>query len=76
MLPNFIVIGAMKSGTTNLCHQLSLHPEIFISDPKEPCFFSNDDRWQRGLPWYESLFDAVTNEKAVGEGSVNYTKLM
>ncbi len=29
-----------------------------------------------GLPWYESLFDAVTNEKAVGEGSVNYTKLM
>ena len=76
MLPNFIVIGAMKSGTTNLCHQLSLHPEIFISDPKEPCFFSNDDRWQKGLPWYESLFDAVTNEKAVGEGFVNYTKGM
>lgn len=34
MLLNFIVIGAMKSGTTNLCHQLSLHPKTFISDPK------------------------------------------
>ncbi|MDO3720320.1 sulfotransferase [Marinobacter sp. chi1] len=76
MLPNFIVIGAMKSGTTNLCHQLSLHPEIFISNPKEPCFFSNDDRWQKGLSWYESHFDAVAKEKAIGEGSVNYSKLM
>lgn len=76
MLPNFLVIGAMKSGTTNLCHQMSLHPEIFFSEPKEPCFFSNDDRWQKGLSWYEVHFDAVITEKAIGEGSVNYSKLM
>lgn len=76
VLPNFIVIGAMKSGTTNLCHQLSLHPEVYFSDPKEPCFFSNDDRWQKGLPWYEAHFEAVSTEIAIGEGSVNYSKLL
>lgn len=76
MLPNFIVIGAMKSGTTSLCHQLSLHPEIFFSEPKEPSFFSNDDIWARGLPWYKAHFDSVSTERAVGEGSVNYSKLM
>ena len=35
MLPDFIVIGAMKSGTTSLHHYLNLHPEISMSKPKE-----------------------------------------
>ena len=76
MLPNFLVIGAMKSGSTSLCHNLSKHPDIFVSDPKEPCFFSNDDIYEKGIEWYESLFAEGKNCKAIGEGSVNYTKKM
>ena len=39
-LPNFIVIGAPKSGTTALRRYLIQHPEIFMSTPKEPRFFA------------------------------------
>lgn len=38
--PSFLVIGAGRSGTTLLCHQLSRHPEIRITDPKEPHFLA------------------------------------
>ena len=76
MLPNFMFIGAMKSDTTNLSHQLSLHLEIFFREPKEPCLFSSDNPWQSTLSLYKAHFDAVTTEKAIGEGSINYSKLM
>jgi len=33
MLPNFIIIGSMKCGTTSLAYYLSQHPDIFISNP-------------------------------------------
>ena len=35
MLPNFIIIGAMKAGTSSLAHYLRSHPEIFIPVKKE-----------------------------------------
>lgn len=76
MLPNFLVIGAMKSASTSLCSYLEKHPEIFISDPKEPCFFSADSIYEKGIGWYESLFSEAKNCKAIGEGSVNYSKKM
>lgn len=38
-LPNFIIIGAAKSGTTSLYYYLKQHPEVFITDLKEPHFF-------------------------------------
>jgi hypothetical protein len=72
MLPNLIVIGAMKAGTTSLHHYLSLHPEIFMSDDKEPSFFTVEKNWHRGLPWYESLF--ATERPIRGEASPDYTK--
>jgi hypothetical protein len=40
MLPNFLVIGAAKSGTTSLYHYLKQHPEVFMSPVKEPLFFA------------------------------------
>jgi sulfotransferase family protein len=38
-LPNLVIIGAMKCGTTSLHHYLDLHPEIGMSRPKELNFF-------------------------------------
>ena len=39
-LPNFLIIGAMKSGTTSLYHYLKQHPQIYMSSIKEPNFFA------------------------------------
>jgi hypothetical protein len=72
MLPNFIVIGAMKSGTTSLHHYLNLHPEISMSNPKEIDFFSVEGNWKKGLKWYENHF--TENTKLCGESSTSYTK--
>lgn len=41
-LPNFLVIGAPKCGTTSLYHYLKQHPQVFMSIPKEPTFFGNE----------------------------------
>lgn len=43
--------------------------------PKEPGFFSNDDRYALGHNWYDSLFDEADPEDLLGEASTNYTKL-
>jgi hypothetical protein len=72
MLPNLLVVGAMKSGTTSLHHYLSLHPEIFMSEDKEPTFFTVEKNWHRGVSWYSSLFP--TDKPVRGESSPDYTK--
>jgi hypothetical protein len=71
MLPNFIIVGAPKSGTTSLWHYLSEHPQIFMSSRKEPHFFSVN-KYNLSLPEYEKLFSDVKNEAAIGESSVTY----
>ena len=40
LLPNFLIIGAMKAGTTSLHYYLNQHPEIFMCPRTEPRFFS------------------------------------
>jgi len=54
MLPNFIIIGANKGGTTSLHQYLSEHPEIFMSEIKEPMFFS-----------FGNITEAQKNENAL-----------
>jgi hypothetical protein len=39
-MPNFLIIGAAKAGTTALYHYLERHPQIFMSPQKEPRFFA------------------------------------
>ena len=73
-LPDFIIIGAAKSGTTSLCNYLSQHPSIFISIPKEPCYFDKNVSWERGIEWYSSLFTRAGNKQLCGEASTNYTR--
>jgi hypothetical protein len=74
--PNFFIIGAPKCGTTALSQYLGDHPRVFMSDPKEPHFFSRDlpSRGSvRALEDYRALFrDAGEEHLAIGESSVWY----
>ena len=72
MLPNFVIIGAMKCGTTSLHEYLDLHPQIAMSRIKEPAFFIEEHNWHKGLDWYRSLFPSPA--MAMGESSTSYTK--
>ena len=74
-LPDFLIIGAMKCGTSTLAAQLAAQAGLFMSTPKEPTFFSDDAVFARGLDWYESLFKAATPGDLKGEASTHYTKL-
>jgi hypothetical protein len=87
ILPNFIIIGAAKSGTTALYQYLKQHPKVFMSPVKEPMFFAlegqNMDFCGPGDPEYLkrtindfedycALFQQVSDESAIGEASVWY----
>jgi hypothetical protein len=78
-LPNLVVIGAMKCGTTSLHAYLDAHPQIAMSRPKELNFFFGPDEgadwsagnWHRGRDWYAAHFDAGAAVR--GEASPGYT---
>lgn len=87
-LPNFLVIGAGRAGTTSIYHYLRQHPQVYMSPIKETNFFAYicadwDDRelerigWSskypvRSLDAYQTLFGQVRGERAVGEVSPHY----
>lgn len=80
-LPNLVVIGAMKCGTTALHHCLGAHPDIGMSQQKELNFFfgpadpldhcATGPNWYRGLEWYAGQFDPTAEVR--GESSPGYT---
>jgi hypothetical protein len=72
MLPNFLVIGAMKAGTTSLYRYLRAHPQVFMPEAKELNFFVAERRWHRGRGWYEAQFAGAGDAIAVGEASPIY----
>jgi len=74
-LPNFLIIGAMKCGTSTLHEQLARQPGIFMSEPKEPNYFSNDEVFAQGVDWYRGLFAQAAGCTLRGESSTHYTKL-
>lgn len=83
-LPNFIIGGALKAGTTSLNYYLKQHPQVFMTEFKEPRYFAyeadNPDHVEgRGLRFpvrtlaeYTALFDGVDGQKAIGEASPHY----
>jgi hypothetical protein len=86
-LPNFLIIGAGKSGTTSLWYYLRQHPQIYLSPKKEPRFFAyegeavdycgpGDDKWKRGIVTsfeeYQTLFQPSREQTAIGEASNVY----
>lgn len=72
LLPTFIIIGAMKAGTTSLHRYLAQHPDVSMASPKEPDFFDDVNRKGQDLEWYMSLFDPEATAR--GEASTGYTK--
>ena len=83
--PDFLIIGAMRSGTTSLCHYLGQHPEIFVSGVKEPGFFAfesarpdysgpGDDALNAvtSLDEYSSLFASAQPNQLACEASTLY----
>jgi len=71
MLPTFIIAGAEKTGSTSLYNYLRQHPDVFMSTPKEPDFFLNED-YKKNIESYLQLFANAGNCKALGEASVSY----
>lgn len=84
-LPNFLVIGAAKSGTTSLHRYLREHPEIYVPARREPSFFAHegeelhfkgpgDDEWSfvTDVESYQRLFEGAEGYTAVGELSPRY----
>jgi hypothetical protein len=87
-LPDFLVIGAPKAGTTALHEALAAHPQLFLSDPKEPKYFLCGDRppprpngpgdahsvkeWIWERAAYEALFDDAPTGTLRGESTPLY----
>ena len=87
-LPNFLIIGAAKAGTTSLWHAVQQHPQVYMSSVKEPHFFAfeNEKPVFRGpgdeeimnrelttdIESYCSQFKKATDEQAIGEASTTY----
>lgn len=73
-MPDFIIIGAAKSGTTTLYQYLCRHPNIYMPKRKEPGFFVEEDVFKLGLGWYQGLFADARRDQLCGEASTNYTR--
>jgi hypothetical protein len=74
-LPNFLIAGAPRAGTTFLYEILDAHPDVYLAKPRspEPKFFLIDDEFQKGLGYYsERFFAGVEGQTGVGEKSTNY----
>ncbi len=83
--PNMIIIGAPKTGTTSLHYYLAQHPEVYMSDDKEPHFFCNDLHEEndaffkfnkyfryRSEKDYLNIFKDAKDEHVIGEASTTY----
>lgn len=71
-LPDFIIIGAMRAGTTSLHNYFQHHPQVSMSHEKEPDYFTAF-KYARGVDWYLKQFDIDRMRR--GEASPNYAKV-
>lgn len=71
-LPDFIIIGAERSGTTTLSRFLRAHPGVFMAQEKEVHFFDTDEKFELGVDWYKSRFDAARPGQIAGEATPAY----
>ena len=74
--PNFFIVGGPKCGTTSLSEYLRTHPNVFISSPKEPYYFSTDlslGSWSSEAEYLHKCFQGCEDQHwAVGEASAWY----
>ena len=69
-LPDFLVVGAPRGGTSWLNNSLRAHPAVFMSPRKEPRFFT--ENLARGVDWYARLFEGAAPDQQAGEASPDY----
>lgn len=74
-LPDFMIIGAMKSMTSTLHNQLACQDGVYMSELKEPNFFSDDSNYSKGIDSYCQLFMNASVNELCGESSTHYSKL-
>ena len=70
MLPNFVIVGAMRGGSSALARAVSNHPDVFLAPGKEMNYFNRN--LGRGLEWYESRFAGSEAAVARGEATPLY----
>ncbi|MGH9383138.1 MAG: sulfotransferase family protein [Vicinamibacterales bacterium] len=90
-LPNFLVIGAGRSGTTSLHNYLAQHPDVFVCQEKSPNFFVSHEpqppwegptlqamarQWVSDAHEYEGLFKDARSCSAIGEVSPVYLQAL
>jgi hypothetical protein len=68
-IADFVIVGAMRCGTTSLYRYLGAHPEVFIA-PKELGFFT--DHFTDGIEWYQQQFAAAGEGQLLGEATADY----
>ena len=68
--PEIYLIGAQKAGTTTLAYLLDQYPQITVSHPKEPHFFTHN--WDKELDWYRAKF-AGSPDSVLLDASTTYT---
>lgn len=69
-LPDFIVVGGMRCGSTTLYRLLDAHPDVHMAAPKELHFF--DQEFSRGIDWYRQHFAAARDSQVCGEATPTY----
>jgi len=73
ILPNFMIVGAQKSGTTTLYDILAQHSDIYLSSTKESKFFVEEEKYSKGIEFYsKEYFSKYNGEKAIGEIDPEY----
>lgn len=80
LVPDFLIIGAMKAGTTSLHDCLALHPDLFMTYIKEPSYFLDDASRKAWLAsktekqLHKLMFRGYANQRRIGESSTTYTE--
>lgn len=69
--PELFLIGAQKAGTTYLASLLDQHPDISVSKPKEPHYFTQNR--EKGVGWYRACFPAPDQHKLFVDASPSYS---
>ncbi|MEZ9551892.1 sulfotransferase domain-containing protein [Vibrio breoganii] len=71
VLPNFIVVGAQRCGTTWLYDSLKSQQSVYLPlERKELHFF--DDNFAKGIEWYENYYKNVNDETHIGDITPKY----
>ncbi len=65
-LPDFLCVGAQKSGTSTLYYIFKQHPQVLVPTYKQIHYFDYPHNYEKGSEWYQQHFDHFKDEKRVG----------